>query len=85
MIDDLVINFCFFGNFSSMKDITRECNPMVDLSKFTSKKMILSGVVALRFIWLEGWKSGRIENILIFLIFVWLRLKKWKDEKNKFV
>ena len=76
LIDDIVINFCFFGNFSSMKDITRECNPMVDLSKFTYKKMILSGVVALGFIWLEGWKSGRIENILIFLIFVWLRLKK---------
>ena len=28
-----------------------------------------------------GWKSGRIEKILIFLIFVWLRVKKWRIEK----
>ena len=47
-------------------------------------------------IWLEGgkvggqkiigrWKSGRIENILISLFFVWLGVKKWMDgKKNKF-
>ena len=45
---------------------------------------------------MEGWKSeriensgrmesGRIENILISLIFVWLGVKKWKDGKNEFV
>ena len=28
-----------------------------------------------------GWKSERIEKILIFLIFVWLRVKKWRIEK----
>ena len=28
-----------------------------------------------------GWKSGRIEKILIFLIFVWLGVKKWRIEK----
>jgi len=33
----------------------------------------------------EGWKSGRIENISIFLLFVWLGVKKWRDEKNEFV
>ena len=32
-----------------------------------------------------GWKSERIEKILIFLIFVWLGVKKLRDEKNKFV
>ena len=32
-----------------------------------------------------GWKSERIEKILISLIFVWLGVKKWKDEKSKFV
>ena len=32
-----------------------------------------------------GWKSGRIKKILIFLIFVWLGVEKWKDGKNKFV
>ena len=29
-----------------MKDIRRRCNPMVDLSKFTSNKKILSKFVA---------------------------------------
>ena len=43
-------------------------------------------------IWLEGgkvggqkiigrWKSGRIENILISLFFVWLEVEKWKNRK----
>ena len=34
-----------------------------------------------------GWKSGWIENILIFLIFVWLGVEKGRDKKlslNKF-
>ena len=36
----------------------------------------------LGFIWLEWWKSertencGRIENILIYLLFIWLEVKK---------
>ena len=30
-----------------------------------------------------GWKRGRIEKILISLIFVWLRVKKWRDRKNE--
>ena len=30
-------------------------------------------------------KSGRIENILISLIFVWLRVKKWRDRKSELV
>ena len=62
LIDDLVIDLCLSGKFSSMKDIIRECNPMEDLSKFTSNKMILSGVVTLEPVWLEGWKSIRIEK-----------------------
>ena len=28
-----------------------------------------------------GWKSERIEKNLIFLIFVWLEVKKWRIEK----
>ena len=41
-------------------------------------------------VWLEGWKSGRIENgrriekILFSLIFVWLGVEKSRDEKNEF-
>ena len=36
-------------------------------------------------VWLEEWKSGRIEKILISLLFVWLGVKKWMDEKSEFV
>ena len=31
-----------------------------------------------------GWKSERIENILFFLIFIWLGVEKWRDGKNEF-
>ena len=33
----------------------------------------------------RGWKSGKIKKILIFLIFIWLRVKKWRVEKSEFV
>ena len=33
----------------------------------------------------EGRKNGRIENILISLLFVWLGVKKWRNEKSEFV
>ena len=32
-----------------------------------------------------GWKSERIENILISFIFVWLGVENWRDEKSEFV
>ena len=36
----------------------------------------------------RGWKNRRIKKILFSLLFVWLRVKKWRDEKkislNKF-
>ena len=32
-----------------------------------------------------GWKSEKIENILISLIFVWLGVERWIDRKNKLV
>ena len=32
---------------------------------------------------MDWWKSKRIENILISLLFVWLRVKKWMDGKKK--
>ena len=31
------------------------------------------------------WKSEGIENILIFLLFVWLGVEKWNDGKNVFI
>ena len=37
----------FSRNFASMEDIRRKCNPIVNLSKFTTNKKILSKVVTL--------------------------------------
>ena len=34
---------------------------------------------------MKGWKSGRIKKILIFFIFVWLKVKKQKDGKSEFI
>ena len=68
-----------------MENIRRICNPMVDLSKFTFNKNILNKVVALGFVRLEGWKSGRIENgkmIKKFLVFpngVWFESRKVEE------
>ena len=45
--DYIAIDIYFFINFASKEDIRRKCNPMVDLSKFTSNKKILSNVVIL--------------------------------------
>ena len=45
LIDNIVTNFWFYGNFASMKNIIKKCNPIVNFSKFTSNKKMLSGVV----------------------------------------
>ena len=45
LIDDIVIDLRSSRNFVNMKDIRRKCNPIMDLSKFTSNKNILSRVV----------------------------------------
>ena len=34
--------------------------------------------------WENGKASMRIENILFSPLFVWLKVKKWKDGKNEF-
>ena len=47
LIDDIAIDLWSYWNFANMKDIRRKCNPMVNLSQFTLKKKILSGVVVL--------------------------------------
>ena len=47
MIDDVTIDIWSSENFASMENIRRKCNPMVDLSKFTSNKKILNEVVIL--------------------------------------
>ena len=38
-----------FRNFADMKNIKIKCNPMVDLSKFTSNKKILNEVVVVNY------------------------------------
>ena len=47
LIDDIVIDLWPFWNFTSTGDIKRKWNPIIDLSKFTSNKEMLSRVVAL--------------------------------------
>ena len=47
LIDNIAIDFWSSKNFACMKDVKRKCNPMINLSKFTSNKKILSKVVAL--------------------------------------
>ena len=47
MIDDIGIDLWSFENFASIEYIKRKCNLIVDLSKFTFNKNILSGVMAL--------------------------------------
>ena len=49
MIDDIAINIWSSVIFANMKDIRRKCNPTVNLSKFTSNKNILSGVITLNY------------------------------------
>ena len=46
-IDDIVIDLQFSRNFTSIEDIRRKCDPMVDLSKFISNKKILGKIVPL--------------------------------------
>ena len=41
-INDIAIDLQFSRNFASMEDIRRKFNPIVELSKFTSNKKILS-------------------------------------------
>ena len=48
-IDDTAIDLQFSINFTSMKDIRRKCNRIVELLKFTSNKKILSKVIVLRY------------------------------------
>ena len=50
MIDDITIVLWSYWKFTSIEDIRRMCNPMVDLSKFIiNKKYILSRVVAVNY------------------------------------
>ena len=46
MIDDIAIDLWSSGNFTNMEDIIIKYNSIVDLSKFTFNKKILSRVVA---------------------------------------
>ena len=47
LIDNIYIDFGSSESFASIKDIRRKCNSVVDLSKFTFNKKILSEVVTL--------------------------------------
>ena len=41
-VNNIAINLKFSRIFVSMKNIRRKCNPIVNLSKFTSNKKILN-------------------------------------------
>ena len=43
MINGITIDFWFSGNFTNMKDIKSKCYLIIDLSKFTYNKKIISG------------------------------------------
>ena len=62
MIDKIVINTWFSGNFVIIDDIKKKCNPIVDLSKFISNKKILSEVVDLVMI------KFLLSNFILFLV-----------------
>ena len=47
MIDNITNDLGSSESFASIKDIRRKCNSVVDLSKFTFNKKILSEVVTL--------------------------------------
>ena len=62
LIDKIVINTWFSGNFVIIDDIKKKCNPIVDLSKFISNKKILSEVVDLAMI------KFLLSNFILFLV-----------------
>ena len=45
LIDNIVIDLWSFEKFANIEDIRRKCNLIVDLSKFTSNKKILSKII----------------------------------------
>ena len=49
MIDDIANDLGSSESFTSIKDIKRKCNSVVDLSKFTFNKKILNEVVTLSY------------------------------------
>ena len=48
-IDDIAIDIWFFKNFARMEDISWKYNQIVDLSKFTFNKNILSKIVTISY------------------------------------
>ena len=48
-IDDIAINIWFFEKFSSIENIGRKFNPMMNLSKFTSNIKIMRTIVAINY------------------------------------
>ena len=48
LIDDITIDLWLPRNFTSMKNIRRWCNLIVDLSKFTSNYKLLVGITLLK-------------------------------------
>ena len=45
LVDNMIIDLWFFGNFLSIENIKRKCNLTVEFSKCTSNKKKLSEVI----------------------------------------
>ena len=67
MIDNIAIYLYSFENFANIKHIRRKWNPTAHYSKFTSNKIIISGVIAF------GELCPKIKR-------KWLARQNYKDE-----
>ena len=47
LFDDITIHIWSLENFVSVEDIVRKCNPILNLLKFISNKIILSEVIVI--------------------------------------
>ena len=59
--------FLDFRNFANRKDIRRKCNPIVDLSKFTSNKKILSYKI-LKKLKISSYVINKLFKLKVFVI-----------------
>ena len=73
LINEITIDLYSFGNFVSIEDIRRMCNPVVDLSKFVSNKKILNKVVVIgNFVFFlfcdNGREKERKNNNIVYVV-----------------
>ena len=60
LIDDIAINFLSSINFTSIEDLRRKCNPMVDLSKF-HVNWVLFTIRSIKLLFLYNFRLQKLE------------------------